>query len=138
MEILNTTEILKTRNDSLVITFIILIAALFGIIITLISCIKVSNGLFIAWLICVIVFVAAAIWFADEVPTGIYQYEVLLTDNYSATQLLQDYDVVGQRGSILIIQDKENKMDKFEEPLINDDDDYDCCEGEDYEDEEWE
>ena len=138
MEILNATEILKTRNDELVIVFIIMLMVLFGIIITLISCIKVSNGMFIAWFICVIVCVAAAIWFADEVPTGIYQYEVLLTDNYSATQLLQDYEVVGQRGSIWIIQDKENNMDKYN--TIIDDDEYDCCEDNDdseAEGEEW-
>lgn len=138
MEILNTTEILKTRNNALVIVFIIMLMALFGIIITLISCIKVSNGMFIAWFICMIACTAAVIWFADKVPTGIYQYEVLLTDNYSATQLLQDYDVVGQRGSIWIIQDKENNMDKYN--TIIDDDEYDCCEDNDdseAEGEEW-
>lgn len=138
MEILNATEILKTRNDELVIVFIIMMMALFGVIIALISSIKVSNGMFIAWLICVIACVAAAIWFADEVPTGTYQYEVLLTDNYSATQLLQDYDVVGQRGSIWVIQDKENNMDKYN--TIIDDDEYDCCEDNDdseAEGEEW-
>lgn len=115
MEILNTTEILKTRNDGLVIVFIIMVMALLGIMITLVSCVRVSNGMFITWVICMVVCVAAAKWFAIKVPAGIYQYEVLLTDDYSATQLLQDYDVVEQRGTIWVIQDKEKTMDENEE-----------------------
>ena len=115
MEILNTTEILKTRNDALVVAFIIMVMALCGIMITLVSCVRVSNGMFITWFICVVVCVAVAGWFAVKVPTGTYQYEVLLTDNYSATQLLQDYDVVEQRGTIWVIQDKEKTMDENEE-----------------------
>lgn len=49
------------------------------------------------------------IWAPKDVPTGRYEYKVILDETYPATQLYEKYEVVGQDGKIWIIQDKESK-----------------------------
>jgi hypothetical protein len=49
------------------------------------------------------------IWSPKDVPTGRYEYKIILDENYPAVQLYEKYEVVGQDGKIWIIQEKESK-----------------------------
>ena len=42
-------------------------------------------------------------------PTGKYEYEVLLSEDVSFTELYKKYEVVEQRGKIWVLKDKEDK-----------------------------
>ena len=46
---------------------------------------------------------------SDEVvvPTGEYQYEVLIDDTTSFTEITEKYNIVEQRGEIFVLEDKE-------------------------------
>lgn len=46
---------------------------------------------------------------SDEIqkPTGRYQYEVIIDDTVSVTELYEKYEVVEQRGEIWVLKDKE-------------------------------
>ena len=56
-----------------------------------------------------VLFLTIGIWSPKAVPTGRYEYKVTLDETYPATQLYEEYEVVGQDGKIWIIQEKESK-----------------------------
>lgn len=43
------------------------------------------------------------------VPTGRYEYEVLLSEEVSFTELYERYEIVEQRGEIWVLRDKEKE-----------------------------
>ncbi len=49
------------------------------------------------------------VWSPKDTPTGRYEYKVILDETYPASQLYENYEVIGQDGKIWIIQDKESK-----------------------------
>ena len=44
-----------------------------------------------------------------KTPTGRYEYKVILDESYPATELYENYEVIGQDGKIWIIQDKKTE-----------------------------
>jgi hypothetical protein len=56
-----------------------------------------------------ILLVSSGLWAPKDTPTGRYEYKVILDDTYPATQLYEEYEVIGQDGKIWIIQEKESK-----------------------------
>ena len=49
----------------------------------------------------------AIILIEPEEPTGIYEYQVIIDDNVSFTELYEKYEIVDQNGEIWTIRDKE-------------------------------
>ena len=107
MDILNKTEIMEP-NTFVLVFGIFTIIFLFASISNLDSNVGVIFGLL--FLICMVGALITSIWWEDN-PTGRYKYEVILDDNYSATELYENYKVVEQRGKIWIIEDKEESIE---------------------------
>ena len=63
-------------------------------------------GLVVAF---IVLFLTMGIWAPKDTPTGRYEYKVILDETYPATQLYEEYEVIGQEGKIWIIQEKESK-----------------------------
>ena len=101
MEILNKTEIME-QSTFILVFFIFAIIFLFASISNIYNNVGVIFGLL--FLICMVVALSASIWWEGN-PTGRYKYEVILDDNYSATELYENYKVIEQRGRIWVIED---------------------------------
>lgn len=43
-----------------------------------------------------------------EIPTGKYEYKVIIDDNVSIAEFYEHYEIVDQEGKIFIIREKEN------------------------------
>ena len=105
MQILNTTSVMVARNNN--------VAIVFGVVCIICMALLFFSGMFESLALTIVpgtLCVASlygAIWFSLEVESKIKQYEVLLDDTYPATQLIDNYIVIGQHGDILVIQDKE-------------------------------
>ena len=63
-------------------------------------------GLVVAF---IVLFLTMGLWAPVDTPTGRYEYKVILDETYPATQLYENYEVIGQDGKIWIIQEKESK-----------------------------
>lgn len=112
MEILSQTEIIEQVGgwpQAVVITLFILVFAglsiFFGMVCNL-DTLGIAVSLFVSLLI---LFLTMGIWEPKDVPTGRYEYKVILDETYPATQLYEEYEVIGQDGKIWIIQEKESK-----------------------------
>ena len=108
MEILNSYPIFEARNFTLCTIFLIL--AIVGPLIT--CCISEDRchsviGKVILITLVFIVFLLPTIYYAQNEPTGITEYQVILSDDYSANELYKKYDVIKTEGKIWYIQDKE-------------------------------
>lgn len=57
-------------------------------------------------IICFVVFAVLIIWWPTE-PTGRYQYECLIDESVSMTEVYERYEVIEQRGDIWVLEDKE-------------------------------
>lgn len=69
-----------------------------------------KEGLLIALIFGILFWVLAGIGTQHykEVPTGRYEYQVLLDETVDINELASRYDIIGQDGLIWTIQDKEN------------------------------
>lgn len=112
MEILNKTEIMErtgfTPNISLI---------LFGVIIAILIILLIAGtidfndfafGLKMSTFALMIMMGVEFLIESELVPSGRYQYEVIISEDYPAIDLYEDYKVVEQRGKIWVIEDKEN------------------------------
>ena len=112
MEILSQTEFIEQVGGwprGIVVTMFILVfvatSYFFASTIDL-DTLGILCGLAVAFLV---LFVTMGLWESKDTPTGRYEYKVILDETYPATQLYENYEVVGQDGKIWIIQDKESK-----------------------------
>ena len=48
----------------------------------------------------------------NEYETGRYKYEVILDDDYPASDLYGKYNIIDQRGEIWVIEDRKPEFDK--------------------------
>ena len=112
MEILSQTEIIEQAGGwppaLIMILFIItfLIASLVFEAVCRLGNLSFVVGIFLAL---VLLFLSALVWAPKDTPTGRYEYKVILDETYPATQLYENYEVIGQDGKIWIIQEKESK-----------------------------
>ena len=69
---------------------------------------KASNclGILCAFLFCLCM-AGLLVGSCKKKPTGRYQYECLIDDETPYAEIYNKYDVVDQRGSILVLEDKE-------------------------------
>lgn len=112
MNILNKTEILKDMTPTWwYIVFILLVVSI--MFMTAIATKSDSNFLLLAVALAIIF---GLIWAwgvkpivsKENVPTGRYRYECTIDDDVSFTDILEEYDVVEQRGEIWVLEDKED------------------------------
>lgn len=59
---------------------------------------------FVAVLLCIAFLAVTVIQFQPPTRT---QYEVSFDDNYTVSELIENYEIVDQRGDILIVEEKE-------------------------------
>ena len=111
MEILNSYPVLEEKNLMLFVIFLIL-----AIVGPLITCYILSDccwdsviGKVILTTLVFIVFLLPTIYCAQSEPTGITEYQVILSDDYSAKDLYKNYEVIKTEGKIWYIRDKEKK-----------------------------
>ena len=107
MEILSKSEITIPRN-SIVVAVII---ALLIVVLLLISCFVTLGYLKIGLLFIAIAIMAIPIvrYFAERIPTGKYEYKVLINEDYSFFDFYEKYEVVGRDGKIWILHDKDGE-----------------------------
>lgn len=113
MTILN--SYVERVEPSGVATFLILISTMFAAIflITSIQAFKDRNkkaGVILAVLCAVSLIILFKIVYNESEKPKVTTYEVILSDDYPASELLENYDLVEQRGEIWVIRDK--KQDK--------------------------
>ena len=109
MEILNSYPVLEEKNLTLFVIFLIL-----AIVGPLITCYILSDccwdsviGKVILTTLVFIVFLLPTIYCAQSEPTGITEYQVILSDDYSAKDLYENYEIIKTEGKIWYIRDKE-------------------------------
>ena len=112
MEILNKTEIMErtgfTPNISLI-SFGVIIAIL--IILLIAGTIDFYDLSFVLQILFFALLIMMDIEYLIEsefVSSGRYQYEVIISKDYPAMDLYENYKVVEQRGKIWVIEDKKN------------------------------
>lgn len=102
MEILNTDIIYYCDEKLFLILFIIGLIFFFVTLFTMSSCTAVlCAGFLIAGFISMVV---------TDGYSQRNQYEVILDDNYPASELYKNYNIVEQRGEIWVIEDKETTI----------------------------
>lgn len=88
---------------------IVVLIALF--LMTLFFASECTNAANILGITCTTLFclclVALLVGSCKKKPTGRYQYECLIDDKTSYTEIYDKYEVVGQRGEIWVLEDKE-------------------------------
>lgn len=109
MEILYQTEITRTTNEWLLYAMLISIGlmAVFGI------CLLAAQDDFFAWsliasLVSSLIFGFLAMKYSCEVPTERSRYEVILNGDMSCQELYDRYEVIEHKGSIWVLEDKED------------------------------
>lgn len=108
MKILNTEMIMKDNSwvTFCVIAFIVLTS------ITIITFCTVSDEFYkvifigLIWLILALPILIVSLVIPKEIPTENYKYEVILDDNYSAKELMNNYEILETRGDIYVIKEK--------------------------------
>ena len=111
MTVLNTVELMETAP----ILFVVGISCiLLGIssFITLV-CIpdryeKIGNTCVVVLILSIIgIVVCGGCSDTFTVPTGKFQYEVLISDDTSFAEVIEKYDIIEQRGEIFVVEEKE-------------------------------
>ena len=109
IEILNKTEIMTISDAGLLWTFILV----FGGVICAALCAFLSNyhNTFIIGVIFGVVAFFSGFIVGDATeeskPTGRYQYECTIDESVSFKDVLENYEVVEQKGKLWILEDKE-------------------------------
>lgn len=110
--ILNQTEIIRTSLSYIIITilltFIIMAAAAlcYGFAETYDYGPAILFGVVAAFLLVLFIYVQ----FKDHtINTGRYEYEAIISEDVSFTELYEKYEVVEQRGEIWVLKDKEEE-----------------------------
>jgi len=74
---------------------------------------KTSHPVALAVIMCCVIladlvwcYVVYGIVHKEDVPTGCYRYECTIDDDASFTDILEEYDVIEQRGEIWVLEDK--------------------------------
>lgn len=112
MEILSQTEIIEQVGGwppGIVIALVVLVFIGLSIFFGLVCDLDVVGILASFFITIFTLILTMGIWAPKDVPTGRYEYKVILDETYPATQLYEEYEVVGQDGKIWIIQEKESK-----------------------------
>ena len=109
IEILNKTEIMTISDAGLVWSLILIICGLIGI--SLFLCLTYNNENFIIGVIfSVLVFFSGFVVLAAESEskqTGRYQYEATIDESVLFDDVLENYDIIEQKGKLWILEDKE-------------------------------
>ena len=106
MEILNSYPILVERNTVLGIVAclcLMISPLLLGILINAFP----KNWIIILILLIDGLLLISMIYFSKKVPSGRLEYQVIISDDYSAKDLYEKYEVIKTEGKIWYIQDKE-------------------------------
>ena len=112
MTILNQYEILESTTP--IWWSIIEIVLIISFVIAFIASISTTNASTVKPLILIFVAFVTIIWSLivyqivnkENVPTGRYQYECIIDDGASFTDIMDNYIVVEQRGDIWVLEDK--------------------------------
>lgn len=106
IEILNKTMLYEPRNGQVAFLFIIvsLILIVFAASYYL-DRKKVIGTLLLVIGICGFILFC---YYLHYVP-NVYEYQVIISEDYPVTKLLEQYDIIRQEGKILILQDKEKE-----------------------------
>lgn len=103
--ILNQTMVWEPRSEQL--SFIMVILLIVGIIFWAYSYNNIVLRIIIAIVICLTF--CLVLYFGLNVKTGRYEYQAIISDDYSAQSLYEKYEVIRQDGKIWALQDKEKK-----------------------------
>lgn len=108
MEILSKSKIMIPRNSIVVALIVVLLIIVLG----LISCFVALGNLKIGLLFIAIAIIAIPIigYFAEKIPTGKYEYKVLINEDYLFVDFYDKYEVVGRDGKIWILHDKDGEI----------------------------
>lgn len=101
MMILNKNEIFTAHDSVVYFIFGIFIFVLLGLAFE-----KYIIGFIFAILAALSLF-GTMIFGMYKMPTGKYEYEVILEDDYPVSELYESYEIIDQRGEIWVIKDKE-------------------------------
>lgn len=109
INILNATQIMESPLWTvLLIAFGILCLAV-SFALFFVSCLTIGNKSIIIAIILFIVGLISLFVGVDHsytIPTGKYKYEVTIDENVSFTELNSKYNIIEQRGSIYVLEDK--------------------------------
>ena len=110
IEILNRTMVTELTVSGVVLGLIGIAMSIF--IIIMVSDDDVWDGDWLPRIGCfvlfVILFIASIVKLTTQKPTGRYQYEAIIDESVSMTDVHEKYKVIGQEGKIWILEDKEN------------------------------
>lgn len=101
--ILNQTMVWEPRSE--VLSFIMVILLIVGIIFLGYSYNNIVLRIIIAVGICLTF--CLVLYFGLNVKTGRYEYQAIISDDYSAHSLYEKYEVVRQDGKIWVLRDKD-------------------------------
>ena len=108
IHILNKTAITELSDSCGVIMIICIIIALIAFLIVLLSnnsIVVIASGI-VAFISGVIIILSP--FFASEVETGQYRYEVIIDESVKFSDIYDNYEVVEQRGEIWVLEEKED------------------------------
>ena len=106
IEILNKTMLYEPRNEPAAFIFIITSLILMALAISYYLDRKKVIGTI--WLVISICDFLLFCYYLHYVP-NVYEYQVIVSEDYPAAKLLERYNIIGQDGKILILQDKEKE-----------------------------
>ena len=107
MNILNEEYIYTQRNGllSALLFFLMFIFLIFAVIFLAETYFRISLFFFVF----AILYATSGIYCSKKIITDKKQYEVILDDDYPASILYDNYEIIERRGEIWILQDKEIK-----------------------------
>ena len=105
IEILNQTMIYKTRSEGL--SFIMAMLLVIGILLSIYYASDNRKILATVYIILSFSSLFLITYFGTDVSTGRYEYQAIISEDYSASNLYDQYDVIRQEGKIWVLQDKE-------------------------------
>lgn len=105
IEILNQTMIYETRSEGL--SYIMSMLLVIGILLAIYYASYKRKILTTVYIILSCSLLFLMIYFGTDVSTGRYEYQAIISEDYSANNLFDQYDVIRQDGKIWVLQDKE-------------------------------
>lgn len=104
VEILNQIEVVETQIGIGLGWVFLIGVAIFALIFVICGFDEVGaiGGAIVGVCIAIVMVLATA----EEVPTGEYQYEVIVEDTVNLQEFYDYYDVVGQRGEIFVVKER--------------------------------
>lgn len=110
VEILNQIPVTETEMGIGFGWLMVIAIVIFGVIFAFFAILDMDDlGLVLGAVIGTAVTLAIITFTAKEVPTGEYQYEVIIEEEVNLHEFYDHYDVIEQRGEIFVVQEKSSE-----------------------------